>query len=100
MNDNITDNITDNNKVTQAIALKYDEVRAPKLSAKGKAELAEEIVKIANEHGIPLYENSELVAILSKLELGEEIPEVLYRVIAEIIAFAYHLQGKKPEGFI
>ena len=92
--------MNEHNNATQAIALKYDEVTAPKLTAKGSAELAEEIVKLANEHGIPLYENSELVSILSKLELGEEIPEVLYRVIAEIIAFAYHLQGKTPKGFL
>ena len=83
----------------QAIALKYDEISAPKLAAKGGADLAEQIIKIAKEHNIPIYENSELVNILSKLELGEEIPEVLYRVIAEIIAFAYHLQGKVPKNF-
>ena len=83
----------------QAIALKYDEITAPKLTAKGQAEIAEQIIDIAREHNIPIYENSELVNILSKLELGDEIPEVLYRVIAEIIAFAYHLQGKTPKDF-
>lgn len=87
------------NKSKKAIALKYDEVKAPTLSAKGEAEIAEEIIRLANEHNIPLYENSELVGILSKLELGDEIPEVLYRVVAEIIAFAYYLQGKTPKGF-
>jgi len=83
----------------QAIALKYDEISAPKLTAKGQADLAEQIIDIAKEHNIPIYENSELVNILSKLELGEEIPEMLYRVIAEIIAFAYYLQGKVPKDF-
>ena len=83
----------------QAIALKYDEISAPKLTAKGQADLAEQIISIAKEHNIPIYENSELVNILSKLELGDEIPEILYRVIAEIIAFAYHLQGKVPKDF-
>ncbi len=86
-------------KQPRAIALKYDEINAPKLVAKGESEIASEIIKIAQEYGVPLYENSELVDILAKLELGDEIPEVLYRVIAEIIAFAYHLQGKTPEGF-
>ena len=90
---------TDSDRPTQAIALKYDDVTAPKLTAKGNNELAEEIIRLANEYNVPLYENSELVSILSKLELGEEIPEVLYRVIAEIIAFAYYLQGKTPKGF-
>lgn len=88
-----------NSPPTKVVALKYDEVSAPTLSAKGDNEIAEEIIRLANEHQIPLYENSELVSILSKLELGEEIPEVLYRVIAEIIAFAYYLQGKTPENF-
>lgn len=87
-------------KPLQAIALKYDEISAPKLVAKGHSEIAEEMIKLANEHGVPLYENGELVDILAKLELGDEIPEVLYRVIAEVIAFAYHIQGKIPEGFV
>jgi len=87
-------------KHPQAIALKYDEIHAPKLVAKGDSDIAEAIIKLAKEHGVPLYENGELVEILAKLELGDEIPEVLYRVIAEIIAFAYHLQGKTPDGFV
>lgn len=85
--------------VKQAIALKYDEISPPKLSAKGENSLAEQIMQVAREHNIPIYENSDLVGILSKLDLGEEIPETLYRVIAEMIAFAYYLQGKVPKGF-
>jgi flagellar biosynthesis protein len=91
--------MTKQHKPTQAIALKYDEISAPKLTAKGNDDLAEQIIELARSHNIPIYENSELVRILSKLELGDEIPEILYRVIAEIIAFAYHLQGKVPKGF-
>jgi len=83
----------------KAVALKYDEQRAPTVSATGTDALAEEIVAIAEAHGVPLYENPDLVEVLAKLELGEEIPEILYRVIAEIIAFAYHLKGKVPKGF-
>ena len=81
---------------TKAVALIYDEEHAPVVAAKGDASVAEEIIALANEHGIPLYENKELVDALCTLELGEEIPEVLYRLIAEIIAFAYYLQGKAP----
>ncbi len=83
----------------KAVALHYDEVSAPKVSAKGEAAVAEEIIRLAEEHGVPLYENAELVNLLSRLELGEEIPEILYRVIAEIIAFAYYLQDKVPHNF-
>ncbi len=82
-----------------AIALKYDEQTAPKVKAKGEAEVAEEIIRIAREHDIPLYENAELVKALSTLELGDEIPEMLYRIVAEVIAFAFYLKGKVPEGF-
>lgn len=85
--------------LTTAVALKYDGSDAPTITATGEGLLAEEIIRIATEAEIPLYENADLVELLSKLELGEQIPEVLYRVIAEIIAFAYYLQGKTPEGF-
>lgn len=83
----------------KAVALHYDEASAPTLSAKGEGGVAEEIIRLAEEHGVPLYENEELVELLSRLELGEEIPEILYRVIAEIIAFAYYLQDKVPHNF-
>jgi len=87
-------------KPPKAVALTYDTENAPTLSAKGEASIAQEIIDIALAHDIPLYENPELVELLGKLELGAEIPEILYRVIAEIIAFAYHLQGKVPQEFV
>lgn len=86
-------------KTEAAIALKYDGTGAPAVTATGQGSTAEEIIQIARDNGVPLYEHPELVAILAKLDLGEEIPETLYRVIAEILAFAFHLQGKKPEDF-
>jgi len=83
----------------QAIALSYDGLNAPNLSAKGDAELAEAILAIAREYEVPIYENAELVRLLARLELGDAIPEALYRTIAEIIAFAWYLKGKCPPGF-
>lgn len=82
----------------QAIALTYDGQQAPTLSAKGEDRLAEEILSIAREHEVPIYENAELVKLLARLELGDSIPQELYRTIAEIIAFAWHLKGKFPAG--
>lgn len=82
-----------------AVALKYDGKNAPKVTAKGSQELAEQIIELAKKHNIPLTENKELVTLLSTLELGEEIPEMLYLTVAEVIAFAYMLKGKVPEGF-
>ena len=83
----------------QAIALTYDGHNAPSLTAKGDDELAEAILAIAREHEVPIYENAELVRLLARLELGDAIPEALYRTIAEIIAFAWYLKGKCPPGF-
>lgn len=82
-----------------AVALKYDGENAPKVTAKGSQDIAEQIIQLAKKHNVPLSENKELVTLLSTLELGDEIPEVLYLAVAEIIAFAYMLKGKVPEGF-
>jgi flagellar biosynthesis protein len=87
------------NKLTTAVALHYDGKEAPRVTAKGTGELAEKIIALAKEHGIPLQEDAALISLLSKLDLGEEIPQALYTAVAEIIAFAYILNGKVPEGF-
>lgn len=80
-----------------AVALNYDGEKAPTITATGTHELAEEIIRIAREHNVPLYENAELASILARLSLNEEIPDSLYRVIAEILAFAFHIRGLTPE---
>lgn len=86
-------------KIEEAIALVYDGEQAPTLSAKGEGDVAEEIVRLAIEHQIPIYQNADLARLLVQLELGEQIPVELYRTIAEIIAFAWYLKGKAPRGF-
>lgn len=84
---------------SKAVALTYDGENAPFISATGDSDIAEEILRIAKEHNIPIYENKDLVNTLAQLELGDEIPELLYRTIAEIIAFVYMLKGKTPDGY-
>lgn len=84
------------NKTLKAIALQYDGENAPIVTASGEGDIAEEIIRIAKEHGIPLREDMMLAALLGELELGEEIPPLLYRVIAEVIAYAYIISGKVP----
>ncbi|CAI8766092.1 flagellar biosynthesis protein [Pseudomonas sp. IT-196MI5] len=86
------------NAPRQAIALKYDGSHAPTLTAKGDEELAEEILRIARDCEVPIYENAELVRLLARMELGDSIPQELYLTIAEIIAFAWSLKGKFPAG--
>lgn len=80
----------------KVVALVYDGITAPVLSAKGTGELAEEILAIAREHNIPIKEQPELTELLSRLKLNQEIPRELYVAVAEIIAFAYMLKGKVP----
>lgn len=87
----------DNEK--QAVALAYDGKRAPTVTAEGSGELAEQIIAIAREHGIPLFENPQLLTLLQQVGLGEEIPETLYLCIAQVIAFAYKIQGKFPQDW-
>jgi len=82
----------------QAVALYYDGETAPIISATGEDDLAKAIIGTARSREIPIYENPLLVQQLAQLELGEEIPELLYRVIAEIIAFVYQLEGKTPDS--
>jgi flagellar biosynthesis protein len=83
----------------QAVALAYDGSSAPTVTAEGRGELAEQIIALAREHGVPLFENPQLLALLQDVGLGEEIPETLYLCIAQIIAFAYRIQGKFPPGW-
>jgi len=80
----------------KALALQYDGENAPIVTAAGEGDIAEEIIRIAREHGVPLKNDASLAALLSDLELGDEIPENLYRVIAEVIAYAYLVSGKVP----
>jgi len=84
------------NTPLRAIALQYDGENAPIVTATGEGIIAEEIIRVAREHGVPLREDVMLAALLGELELGEEIPPLLYQVIAEVIAYAYLVSGKVP----
>ena len=79
-----------------AVALQYDGQTAPKVTAKGHHQIAEQILALAREHNIPLQENAELANLLAQIDLGEQIPEPLYLAVAQVIAFAYYLSGKAP----
>lgn len=78
----------------RAVAIKYDQEAggAPQLTAKGQGVIAEQIISLAREHDVHIHESPELLEVLIRLELGDEIPESLYRAIAEIIAFTYGLK--------
>ena len=94
----------------RAIGLKYSPTHqgkqttvgtspAPQVIAKGFGDLADEIIALAQQHGVLVHQDQYLSEFLSNLDLGQEIPEALYYVIAELISFSYILQGKQPEGW-
>ena len=85
-----------NDKEKIAVALLYDKVRAPKVIAKGRDELAKSIIDIARESEVPVSEDELLAETLSRLELNDEIPESLFRAVAIVLAWVYRLQGKTP----
>ena len=88
-----TDQASDGKK---AVALLYDQLRAPVIKAKGEGELAWEILRLAEEHGVHVAEDPILAETLSYLQLEEEIPEEVYRSVAAILSWVYYLQGRSP----
>ncbi len=80
-----------------AAALRYDSKKdaAPVVTAKGRGTVAEKIISLARKKGIPIKEDPALVQILCKLEIDEQIPPVLYKAVAEILAFVYSLNEKQ-----
>ncbi len=73
----------------KAVALRYDENKdvAPVIVASGLGYMAERIVEMANENGVPVYEDNSLATVLTQLDLGTAIPEELYQAIVDIYAY-------------
>ncbi len=81
----------------KAVGLKYNNTKenAPKVVAKGKGESAKKIIDIAKEHNIPIKEDSDLVELLSKVEIDEQIPPNLYKAVAEVFSWLYRVSNEK-----
>jgi len=81
----------------KAVALKYDRKvgDAPKVTAKGKGKVAQNIIELARKHDIPIKDDPELIGILSSLDIDEEIPSEIYVAVAELLAFVYSMNSKK-----
>ncbi len=78
-----------------AVAIAYREGQiAPKVIAKGRGLIAQEIIKRAKESGIYVHESSELVAMLMQVDLDDRIPPQLYIAVAELLAWLYHLEKR------
>ena len=80
-----------------AVALKYDpdEMGAPTVLAKGQRLIAQKIKEIAEEHGVPIFEDKPLARVLYKMcDIGQMVPASLYRAVAEVLAHIYRLKGR------
>jgi flagellar biosynthesis protein len=76
-----------------AVALEYKAKGVPRVVAVGRGAVGEKIIAVAKEHGVPLEENAGLAEALSHVELDDEIPEPLYRAVAEVLGFILRASG-------
>ncbi|WP_300673097.1 EscU/YscU/HrcU family type III secretion system export apparatus switch protein [Desulfoluna sp.] len=81
-----------------AVALGYNrsEGNAPRVTATGRGPVADKIIALAREHGVPVQCDPDLVEVLAALDLDTEIPEEIYAVVAELLAFVYRTNNKLP----
>ena len=83
-------------KTEKAIALVYDNssADAPEVVASGRGKIAEKIIETAREAGIFIKEDPDLLELLANVPVGHEIPEELYRAVAEVLAFVYRVNNQ------
>lgn len=84
----------------QAVALRYTPRgdRAPQVTAKGRGYVAERIIQLAREHNIPIREDKDLIQVLARLDLDQEVPTHIYQAVAEILAFIYRASQKRQRA--
>ena len=82
----------------KAVALRYDRQKedAPRVVAKGQGKIAQKIIELAKAHDIPIKDDPDLIEVLSSLEIDEEIPSEIYVAVAELLAFVYSANSKRP----
>jgi flagellar biosynthesis protein len=85
-----------NQTYTEAVALEYGQHKTPVVTAKGEDELARRIVAEAKKQGVYVAEDPRLLAMLSKLDVGQEIPQDMFTAGAVILGWVYWLKGMQP----
>ncbi len=87
----IKTSVPEENQRLTAAAIRYDSEKdlAPEVLAGGKGKIAEKIIEIGRENGIPIYDDPVLAAALAEVNPGEEIPPELYTLVAHVLAFVY-----------
>ncbi len=80
-----------------AVALAYSQSdAAPRVVAKGRGMIAEQIISRAREHGVYVHESPELVSLLLQIDLDQRIPPQLYIAVSELLAWIYRLESGQP----
>ncbi|MBK7899014.1 MAG: EscU/YscU/HrcU family type III secretion system export apparatus switch protein [Azonexus sp.] len=88
----------ENDPQREAVALAYRQTdAAPRVVARGRGLVAEEIISRAREHGVYVHESPELVSLLMQVDLDQHIPPQLYRAVAELLAWLYRLEQGETE---
>lgn len=83
------------NPKQQAVALAYEAGDlAPRVVARGRGMIAEQIIARAKEHDVFVHESRELVNLLMQVDLDDHIPPALYTAIAEILAWLYQMEAR------
>ena len=78
----------------EAVALAYQQADgAPRVVARGRGMLADEIISKAHEHGVYVHESPELVALLTQVDIDQHIPPQLYLAVAELLAWLYRIEN-------
>lgn len=86
------------NPSKKAVALQYEAGdSAPVIVASGMGYMAEKIVEVASDSGVPVYEDNSLATMLSQLALGQEIPDALYQAIVEIYVYFLNFDPSDPD---
>jgi flagellar biosynthesis protein len=86
--------VSEARKSSLAVALHYEKPGAPRVVAKGRGEVGQKIIDTAKAHGVPIEENAGLAEALAQVELEDEIPETLYRAVAEVLVFILRVSGR------
>lgn len=88
---------SDTRSVSRAVALKYEGTDLPRVVATGQHLVAEQIVAHAEAAGVPLVEDPALAEVLAGLDIGDHIPDNLFRAVAEVLSYALYVSGKHED---
>ncbi len=88
---------SDKRQISRAVALKYEGADLPQVVATGQNLVAQQIVARAEAAEVPLVEDPALAEALASLDIGDHIPDNLFRAVAEVLSYALYVSGKHED---